>query len=98
MDSKNNYTFNAVCKDCGEIKTGNFDNTTCKCGGILHVDSARCLKCSKRHPFSHVGKKCNCNGDVVAKMVTCPACGENKSIDHLGNFCSKCNVQLRMEG
>ena len=92
--------FHAVCNDCGNIADESFDHKTCECGGIYHVDSARCLSCGKRHPFSRVGKTCTCkkNGIIVAKMTSCPSCKINMGIDHLGEHCPICHVQLRMEG
>lgn len=92
--------FHAVCNDCGNIADESLDHKTCECGGIYHVNSARCLGCGKRHPFSHVGKPCTCeaSGIIVAKMTSCPSCEANMEIDHLGENCPLCNIQLRMEG
>ena len=92
--------FFAVCRDCGNLKDASFDHKRCECGGVYHVDSARCLKCGRRYPFSCVGKKCATGdgGDIVAKMVSCPSCHANMTIKHLGENCPVCNVQLRMEG
>ncbi len=90
--------FYAVCRDCGTVKDESFDNRQCKCGGVLHVDSARCLGCGKRHPFGGVGEKCSCGGEIVPKMVGCPSCGSHTTIANLGEYCPKCKVQLVMEG
>ena len=93
-------SFYAVCRDCGSIKDESFDHRRCECGGVFHVDSARCIRCGSRHPFSRVGEKCSCDGEgeIVAKMVTCPVCKQNATISHLGEYCPECNVQLKMEG
>ena len=93
-------TFNAVCRDCGNIRDESYDHKSCECGGVYHVDSARCLACGKRHPFSMAGQKCSCEaqGEIVAKMVSCPSCRSNMKIDHLGETCPNCKVNLVMEG
>lgn len=88
----------AVCHDCGAVMPESFDNKHCKCGGLMHVDSARCLGCGKRHPFHKVTCKCPCGGEIVPKMVSCPSCKGKSTISNLGKFCPKCNVQLIMEG
>ena len=94
------FLFYAVCNDCGNIDSEYFDNKSCECGGIYHVNSARCLNCGKRHPFNQVGRKCSCEkeGIIVAKMVGCPSCKANMTIDHIEENCPMCNVKLRLEG
>jgi hypothetical protein len=95
-----NDPFFAVCHDCGTVKDESFDNTACSCGGIFHVESARCSACGKRHHFNKVGMKCDCpkEGQIVPKIAQCPSCKGITHIDHLGGFCPACNVQLTMEG
>jgi len=97
-DSGAGGDFHAVCRDCGNLKDESFDNARCECGGVYHVDSARCLGCAMRYPFEMVGKQCSCGGEIVPKMASCPSCGGNATHDHLGEYCPGCNVQLRMEG
>ncbi len=94
------FKFYAVCRDCGNLKDESYDHKRCECGGVYHVDSARCLACGKRHPFDMVGQKCDFddNGEIVPKMTSCPSCKVNMTVDHLDEFCPKCNVQLKMEG
>ncbi|WP_274427929.1 glutamate synthase-related protein [Desulfosarcina sp. BuS5] len=41
-------SFYAVCRDCGSIKDESFDHSPCECGGVSHVDSARCILCGKK--------------------------------------------------
>ena len=98
MHEPDETNFYAVCKECSTVMDASFDNKQCKCGGIFHIDSARCLNCGKRHPFKHVGEKCLCGGEIVPKMISCPSCKANMTIDHLGENCPKCNMQLKMEG
>ncbi len=92
--------FFAVCHDCASIKDESFDGKPCQCGGIFHVESARCSACGKRHHFNKVGMKCDCpkKGKIVPKIAQCPRCKAIAPIDHLGGFCPACNVQLIMEG
>lgn len=92
------YAFQAVCRDCSSVADASLDNQICPCGGVFHVDSARCLACGGRHPFTAVGDRCTCGGDIVPKMATCPMCGGHATADHLGGHCGSCKVELRMEG
>ncbi len=91
-------SFHAVCRDCGTLKDESFDCSPCLCGGVFHVDSARCLGCGGRHPFASVGEECPCGGRIVPKLVRCPSCEGRTTIDHLGESCPKCKHLLVMEG
>ena len=90
--------FNSVCHDCGTVSDAHLDGVSCSCGGIFHIDSARCLSCGGRHPFSTVGERCACGGEIVPKMVGCPYCGQRLTIEHYGEHCAECKIQYRMEG
>ncbi|MDF1556400.1 MAG: hypothetical protein P1P84_25260 [Deferrisomatales bacterium] len=92
------HEFYAVCRDCGSVTDASRDNQFCACGGVYHVDSARCLACGGRHPFTAVGDRCSCGGEIVPKMATCPTCGKHLTADHLGEHCASCSILLRMEG
>jgi len=93
-----NETFHAVCRDCGSLLPEERDCTLCSCGGIYHVDSARCLACGGRHGFIHVGQNCACGGVIAAKAVKCPGCGKYAPHEHLGEHCPACNLELKLEG
>ncbi len=92
--------FFAVCHDCATLKDESYDDKACHCGGIFHVESARCSVCGKRHQFKDVGMECDCpsKGQIVPKIAQCPVCKGIAPIDNLGGFCPACNVQLTMEG
>ena len=94
----NSKSFPAICRDCGTIESEEKDKTFCSCGGVFHVDSARCLSCGGRHDFNDAGQNCACGGTIAAKAVRCPGCGKYGSHKHLGESCPACNLDLIMEG
>lgn len=97
-ESTSKETFYAVCRDCGELADESKDHTRCVCGGVFHVDAARCMGCGGRHHFHKVGDTCDCGGDIAPKMAECPGCHARAPIEKLGELCPGCNIQMVLEG
>ena len=90
----------AVCKDCGTLKDESHDGSACDCGGVFHVESARCMACGMRHSFSRVGEHCDCEakGEIVPKRKVCPGCGGSAPHDLDCDYCPGCNLLFKLEG